>query len=262
MLAKRIICCLDVDRGRVVKGIKFFDHRDAGDPVALAARYNAEGADELSFLDITASHEGRDIMLSLAARTAEEVFIPFTVAGGIRTVEDFRSVLKTGADKVGVNTAALARRELITEAAERFGAQCVVLAIDALRRSDASEAKPRWECYINGGRTPTGVDAVEWAQEAERLGAGEILLNSIDADGTMTGYDIELCRAVADVVSIPVIASGGAGTPEHIYEALTEGRCEAALIASVAHFSTHPIAEIKRYLTERGVPVRPIAAAA
>jgi len=196
-------------------------------------------------------------MLDVAARTAEEVFIPFTVGGGIRTVEDFRAVLKTGADKVSVNTAALKRPGLITEAAERFGSQCVVLSLDVKRRADAPTNSPRWECYINGGRTPTGVDAVEWAQRGQQLGAGELLVNSMDADGTMAGYDIELCRTMADAVRIPVIASGGAGTPEHIYEALTEGRCEAALIASIAHYSAHPIAEIKQYLADRGVPVRP-----
>jgi len=262
MLAKRIICCLDVDRGRVVKCIKFLDPRDAGDPVEMATRYNDEGADEVTFLDISASHEGRQTMIEVASRTAEQVFIPFTVGGGIRTVDDFRAVLRTGADKVGVNTAAIKRPELITEAAERFGAQCVVVSIDAKRRSDAPARSSRWECYVNGGRTPTGVDALEWAIRVEELGAGEILLNSIDADGTMQGYDIELCRTIADAVRIPVIASGGAGTPEHIYQALTEGRCEAALIASIAHYSTHPIAEIKHYLAERGVPVRPIAQAA
>jgi len=261
MLAKRIICCLDVDRGRVVKGIQFFDHRDAGDPVELAARYNEEGADELSFLDISASHEGRETMIEVASRTAEQVFIPFTVGGGIRSVEDFRKVLKTGADKVAVNTAAIRRPELIAEAAERFGSQCVVLSIDAKRGRNAPPDRPRWECYVNGGRTPTGVDALEWAQQAQELGAGEILLNSMDADGTMQGYDIEFCRTIADAVRIPVIASGGAGTPEHIHQALTAGRCEAALIASIAHFSAHPIAEIKKYLDERGVPMRPTAAA-
>ncbi len=256
MLAKRIITCLDVDRGRVVKGIRFADLRDAGDPVELAARYNREGADELTFLDISASHEGRQTMLEVASRTAEEVFIPFTVGGGIRTVDDFRAVLKTGADKVAVTTAAIKNPDLIREAAERFGSQCVVLSMDVKR--DASDpSKPRWECYINGGRTPTGVDALEWAKRAQDLGAGEFLLNSIDADGTMAGYDVALCRTIADAVSAPVIASGGAGTPEHIHAALTEGRAEAALIASITHFSMHAIAEIKTYLKERGVPVRP-----
>jgi len=276
MLAKRIICCLDVDRGRVVKGIRFADLRDAGDPVELAARYNREGADELTFLDISASHEGRQTMLEVAARTAEEVFIPFTVGGGIRTVEDFRNVLKTGADKVAVTTAAIQNPDLIREAAERFGSQCVVLSMD-VKRIGAEEpasrkpragsrlldsstpriSPPRWECYTHGGRTPTGVDALDWAKRAEELGAGEFLLNSIDADGTMAGYDVELCRTIADAVSVPVIASGGAGTPEHIHAALTEGRAEAALVASITHFSMHAIAAIKSYLRQRGVPVRP-----
>jgi cyclase len=257
MLAKRIITCLDVDRGRVVKGYRFFDHVDAGDPVALAKRYNDEGADELTFLDITASHEGRDIMLDVAARTAEEVFIPFTVGGGIRDLDDFRAVLKTGADKVAVTSAAIKRPELLTEAAERFGAQCVVLSMDVKRVTGTPPGKPRWECYVHGGRVPTGVDALEWAVKGESLGAGEILVNSMDADGTRQGYDIELVRTIADAVRVPVIASGGAGAPEHIYQALTDGRAEAALIASIAHFSAHPIAEIKRYLAERGVSVRP-----
>jgi cyclase len=257
MLAKRIITCLDVDRGRVVKGYKFFDHRDAGDPVELGRRYNDEGADELVFYDITASSEGREFVLDVAARTAEQVFIPYTVGGGIRTVEDFRAVLKTGADKVSVNSGALKRPELITEAAERYGAQCVVLALDVKRVEGTPSGKPRWECYVNGGRVATGVDALEWAVKGEGLGAGEIVLNSMDADGTMAGYDVELCRTIADAVSVPVIASGGAGTPEHIHAALTEGRAEAALIASITHFSMHAIAEIKTYLKDRGVPVRP-----
>jgi len=256
MLAKRIICCLDVDRGRVVKGIRFADLRDAGDPVELAARYNREGADELTFLDISASHEGRQTMLEVAARTAEKVFIPFTVGGGIRTVEDFRNVLKTGADKVAVTTAAIQHPDLIREAAERFGSQCVVLSMD-VKRVQPTSGGPKWECYTHGGRTPTGVDALDWAKRAEELGAGEFLLNSMDADGTMAGYDVELCRTIADAVSVPVIASGGAGTPEHIHAALTEGRAEAALIATITHFSMHAIAEIKNYLRQRGVPVRP-----
>jgi len=257
MLAKRIICCLDVDRGRVVKGIKFSDLRDAGDPVELAARYNTEGADELTFLDITASHEGRQTMLEVAGRTAEMVFIPFTVGGGIRTVDDFRAVLKTGADKVAVTTAAMENPALIREAAERFGSQCVVLSMDVKRRADAPTENPGWECYTHGGRTATGVDALDWARRAEDLGAGEFLLNSIDADGTQAGYDVQLCRTIADAVSVPVIASGGAGTPEHIHAALTEGRAEAALIASITHYATHAIADIKQYLADRGVPVRP-----
>jgi cyclase len=260
MLAKRIITCLDVDRGRVVKGVKFADLRDAGDPVELAARYNAEGADELTFLDISASHEGRQTMIEVASRTAEQVFIPFTVGGGIRTVEDFRAVISTGADKVGVTSAAIKRPELLTEAAERCGSQAVVLSMDVKRVP--GPGSPHWECYLHGGRQATGVDALEWAVKGESLGAGEILLNSIDADGTMQGYDLELVRTIADAVRIPVIASGGAGTPEHIYQALTEGRAEAALIASVTHFGTHGIAEIKRYLADRGVPVRPVLSAA
>ena len=254
MLAKRIITCLDVDRGRVVQGTKFADLRDAGDPVELARRYNDEGADELTFLDITASHEGRDTMIDVASRTAEEVFIPFTVGGGIRTVDDFRAVLKTGADKVGVTSAALKRPELLTEAAERFGAQCVVLSMDVKR----VPGEKRWECYLHGGRVATGVDALEWAVRGERLGAGEILLNGIDADGTREGYDLELVRTVADAVRIPVIASGGAGTPEHIYQAFAEGRAEAALIASVTHYGLHGIAEIKQYCADRGIPMRPV----
>ncbi|HUU54334.1 MAG TPA: imidazole glycerol phosphate synthase subunit HisF [Armatimonadota bacterium] len=257
MLAKRIICCLDVDRGRVVKGIKFSDLRDAGDPVELAARYNTEGADELTFLDITASHEGRQTMLEVASRTAEEVFIPFTVGGGIRTVDDFRAVLKTGADKVAVTTAAIENPTLIREAAERFGSQCVVLSMDVKRGADTPSGKTSWQCYSHGGRTPTDIDALDWAKRAQDLGAGEFLLNSMDADGTMGGYDIALCRTIADAVSAPVIASGGAGTPEHIHAALTEGRAEAALIASITHFSKHALADIKRYLADRGVPVRP-----
>ncbi|MFB3880350.1 MAG: imidazole glycerol phosphate synthase subunit HisF [Armatimonadota bacterium] len=253
MLAKRIITCLDVDRGRVVKGYQFFDHVDAGDPVELARRYNAEGVDELVFYDITASAEGRSFVLDVAARTAEEVFIPYTVGGGIRTVEDFRAVLKTGADKVSVNSGALRRPELLTEAAERFGSQCVVLALDVKR----VPGEKRWECYLNGGRVATGVDALEWAVRGEQLGAGEIVLNSMDADGTRQGYDIELTRTIADAVQIPVVASGGAGMPDHLYQVLTEGRAEAALIASIAHFGTHGIAEIKTYLRDRGVSVRP-----
>ena len=258
MLAKRIITCLDVDRGRVVKGIKFADLRDAGDPVELAARYNVEGADEVTFLDITASAEARQTMLEVASRTAEEVFIPFTVGGGIRTVDDFRAVLKTGADKVAVTTAAIENPELIRDAAQRFGSQCVVLSMDVKRRPDTPPDKPKWQCYIHGGRTPTDIDALDWARRAEDLGAGEFLLNSIDADGTMEGYDVLLCRTIADAVSSPVIASGGAGAPEHIYAALTEGRAEAALIASITHYSMHAIAEIKHYLADRGVQVRPV----
>ncbi len=252
MLQKRIIPCLDVDKGRVVKGTNFVDIRDAGDPVELAAFYDAEGADELTFLDITASHEARDTIVDVAARTAEKVFIPFTVGGGIRTTDDFRKILKTGADKIGVNTAAVQRPELIREGAEMFGAQCVVLAIDAKKKADGKN----WEVYTHGGRTATGMDAVDWARRGEELGAGEILLTSMDGDGTLAGYDIELTRAVAEAVGIPVIASGGAGTLEHIYDALTEGKAEAALVASIVHFKTFTIRQIKEYLNGRGVPVR------
>ncbi len=253
MLKKRIIPCLDVDKGRVVKGINFVDIRDAGDPVEMAAYYDAEGADELTFLDITASHEERDTIVDVASRTADQVFIPFTVGGGVRTTDDFRKILKTGADKIGVNTAAVNRPELISEGAEMFGTQCVVLAIDAKKHA----AKPRtWEVYTHGGRKATGIDAVEWAKHGEELGAGEILLTSMDGDGTLAGYDIELTRAVADSVSIPVIASGGAGTLEHIYDVLTDGKAEAALVASIVHFRTFTIRQIKEYLHKRGVPVR------
>ena len=255
MLAKRIIPCFDVKEGRVVKGTKFVNLRDAGDPVELAALYDKEGADEVVFLDITASHEKRDIILDVAARTAEQVFIPFTVGGGIRSVDDFRKILKAGADKCSINTSAVENPRLITEAADKFGAQCVVVAIDAKR----VEGQPgKWEVYIHGGRTPTGLDALEWAEKVEQLGSGEILLTSMDADGTKEGYDIELTRAVAERVGIPVIASGGAGTIGHMYDALTDGKAEAALIASIVHYRIHSIKEIKDYLAERGVPVRPV----
>lgn len=255
MLAKRIIPCLDVKEGRVVKGTNFVNLRDAGDPVELAEIYDREGADEITFLDITASHEKRDTIVEVASRTAEKVFIPFTVGGGIRTTDDFRKILKTGADKVSVNTAAVQNPRLITEAAEMFGSQCVVLAIDAKRvmRDDVS-----WEVYTHGGRRPTGTDAVRWAVEGEKLGAGEILLTSMDADGTKMGYDIELTRAVADSVGIPVIASGGAGTLEHIYDALTAGGADAALIASIVHYRIYSIRQIKDYLASRGVVTRSI----
>ncbi|MBP6963377.1 MAG: imidazole glycerol phosphate synthase subunit HisF [Armatimonadetes bacterium] len=253
MLAKRIIPCFDVKEGRVVKGTKFVNLRDAGDPVELARLYDREGADEIVFLDITASHEERDVMLEVAARVAEQVFIPFTVGGGIRTVDDFRRMLKAGADKISINTSAVENPAIISEAADKFGAQCVVVAIDAKR----VEAQ-RWEVYTHGGRTPTGIDAREWAAKVERLGSGEILLTSMDADGTKDGYDIELTRAIAESVNIPVIASGGAGTPEHMYEALAEGGAEAALIASIVHYGEYSIREIKEYLTDRGIPMRPV----
>lgn len=256
MLVKRIIPCLDVKDGRVVKGVNFVNLRDAGDPVELGALYDAQGADELVFLDITASHEQRDIVAEMAARVAEQVFIPFTVGGGIRTVEDFRRILKAGADKISINTAAVQNPDLIREASERFGSQCVVVAIDPRRAGTKSDGTPYWEVYTHGGRKPTGLDAVEWAQRVEELGAGEILLTSMDRDGTQIGYDIELTRAVAQAVHIPVIASGGAGKPEHLYDALTEGMADAALIASMVHDGHYTIAELKNYLHERGVPVR------
>jgi imidazole glycerol-phosphate synthase subunit HisF len=255
MLAKRIIPCFDVKEGRVVKGTKFVNLRDAGDPVELAAVYDREGADEIVFLDITASHEKRDIIIEIASRTAEQVFIPFTVGGGIRSVADFRRILKAGADKCSINTSAVQNPTLISEAADKFGAQCVVVAIDAKR----VEGRPgSWEVYVNGGRTPTGIDALQWAEQVEGLGCGEILLTSMDSDGTKDGYDIELTRAVADTVGIPVIASGGAGTLEHIYDGLTAGGAEAALIASIVHYKIHSIKEIKDYLSRRGVTVRPV----
>ena len=252
MLAKRIIPCLDVHDGRVVKGVNFLNIRDAGDPVEVAAIYDKAGADELTFLDITASSDARSIMLDVVSRVAEQVFIPFTVGGGIRTVEDFREILKAGADKISVNSAALKRPELISEAAWRFGSQCVVTAIDAKRRADGTG----WEVYLNGGRINTGRDAIEWAVEAEKLGAGEILLTSMDCDGTKNGYDIGLTRLVAESVGIPVIASGGAGTMEHFYDALTEGKADAVLAASLFHYREMEINDLKHYLRERGLPVR------
>lgn len=251
MLAKRIIPCLDIMSGQVVKGVRFVDLREAGDPVAHARFYEDEGADELVFLDITASYEDRGILLDVVQRVAEVLSIPFTVGGGIRSVEDFRTLLQAGADKVSINTAAVRQPALITEAARRFGSQCVVVAIDAKR-----VGPERWEVYIHGGRTPTGLDAVEWAREVERRGAGEILLTSIDADGTQVGYDLELTRAVAEAVRIPVIASGGAGALEHFAQVFTVGKADAALAASVFHFRQLRIAEVKAYLAERGIPVR------
>lgn len=255
MLAKRIIPCLDVKEGRVVKGTNFVNLRDAGDPVDLASQYDVEGADEVTFLDITASSDKRNIIIDVASRTAEKVFIPFTVGGGIRSVADFREILKTGADKVSVNTAAIYNPALISEAAEMFGSQCVVIAIDAKRRAGDGLS---WEIYTHGGRTPTGIDTLEWVRKAEDLGAGEVLLTSMDADGTKMGYDIELTRAVSDAVGIPVIASGGAGTLEHIYDALTAGGADAALIASIVHYGEYTVKQIKDYLRERGVEVRSI----
>jgi imidazole glycerol-phosphate synthase subunit HisF len=257
VLAKRIIPCLDVKDGRVVKGVQFVDLRDAGDPVAAALAYDAQGADELVFLDITASHEDRSIMLDVVRRTADVLYIPFTVGGGLRTVEDVRLLLRAGAEKVSFNTAAVARPSIIREAAERFGSQCIVVAIDARRTAATSPPiRPAWSVYTHGGRRPTGRDAVEWAEEATALGAGEILLTSMDRDGTKDGYDLELTRAVADAVTVPVVASGGAGTLEHFREAFVEGDASGALAASLFHFGTYTIGEVKDYLAERGIEVR------
>ncbi len=257
MLTKRIIPCFDVADGRVVKGVSFVELRDAGDPVNLAAAYDRGGADELVFLDITASHEGRSSVYDMIARTADQVFIPLTVGGGVRTTQDMRQMLEVGADKVSINTAAVERPELISEGAYRFGSQCIVVAVDA-KRVPGTEAEPRWEVYVHGGRTPVGRDAVEWAREAVQLGAGELLVTSMDTDGHQQGYDLELLRAISDAVEVPVIASGGAGTPEHLYEALAEGGADAVLAASIFHFGTYDIASIKQYLAERGMPIRPV----
>lgn len=252
MFTKRIIPCLDVKNGRVVKGVNFVDLKDAGDPVEIGAAYGKAGADELVFLDITASSDNRKMVVDMVRRVAETVFIPFTVGGGIRTVEDFRLLLREGADKISVNSAAIMDPELISRAADKFGSQCVVVAIDAKRRADGSG----WNIYKNGGRVDMGIDALEWAVKAEKLGAGEILLTSMDCDGTKNGYDIPLTRAVAQAVSIPVIASGGAGTKEHFYDALTEGKADAVLAASLFHYKELEIRELKEYLAGRGVSVR------
>ncbi|MEE8110587.1 MAG: imidazole glycerol phosphate synthase subunit HisF [bacterium] len=251
MLAKRIVPCLDVNAGRVVKGVNFLNLKDAGDPVEAAEAYSRQGADEITFLDITASHEERPIILDVVARTAERVFVPLTVGGGIRAVEDIKALLRAGADKVSINTAAVERPALIEEGAKRFGSQCIVLAVDAKRRGSG-----RWEVYTHGGRKPRGLDALEWVVKAERLGAGEILLTSMDRDGTKEGYDLEITRAVADAVSIPVVASGGVGTPEHLREGLVEGGADAALAASIFHYGEWTISSVKQYLRERGVCIR------
>jgi len=268
MVLKRVIPCLDVDNGRVVKGTNFVDIRDAGDPVELAERYDAAGADELVFLDITASHESRDTIVELARRTADNVFIPFTIGGGIRSVEDAQAVLDAGADKVSVNSAALDRPELISELAEVFGSQCVVIAIDAKRRGAGDESETcdapaghfgdvEWDVYVHGGRTKVaGREAVAWAREATELGAGEVLLTSMDRDGTTDGYDLELTRAVAEAVSVPVIASGGAGELDHLVEAVEEGHADAVLCASIFHYGQHTVAEAKERMSEAGIPVR------
>jgi cyclase len=278
MLCKRLIPCLDVKDGRVVKGVRFVELRDAGDPVAAALAYDAQGADELVFLDITASHEGRATMLDVVRRTAEGIYMPLTVGGGIRSLGDIRTLLRAGADKVSLNTAALERPALIEEAAHAFGSQCIVVAIDALRgaaegepalagrgaaggepsgyKSEASGGSSTWQVYTHGGRRPAGRDAVQWAREVERLGAGEILLTSMDRDGTGAGYDLALTRAVSEAVSVPVIASGGVGTLDHLREGVVEGRADAVLVASLFHFGQHTVPEAKRYLHEHGVPVR------
>ena len=252
MFTKRIIPCLDVHEGRVVKGVNFVNLRDAGDPVEIAAAYDKAGADEVVFLDITASSDARNTVVDMVRRVAEKVFIPFTVGGGIRTVDDFRAILREGADKVSVNSSAIMRPELISEAADKFGSQCVVVAIDAKRREDGSG----WNIFKNGGRIDMKMDAVEWAMRVEELGAGEILLTSMDCDGTKAGYDLELTRIISENVNIPVIASGGAGTKEHFYDAFEEGRADAALAASLFHFKELEIMDLKRYLSGRGIPMR------
>ena len=252
MFTKRIIPCLDVNNGRVVKGINFVNLRDAGDPVEVAAAYDKAGADEVVFLDITASSDARETVVDMVRKVAEKVFIPFTVGGGIRTVEDFKVLLREGADKISINSSAINNPRLISDAADKFGSQCVVVAIDAGKRADGSG----WNIYKNGGRIDVGMDAVEWAMQADRLGAGEILLTSMDCDGTKAGYDIELTRQIAENVSIPVIASGGAGTKEHFYEALTDGKADAALAASLFHYKELEIMDLKNYLADKGIPVR------
>lgn len=267
MLSKRIIPCLDVKDGRVVKGVNFVDLRDAGDPVEVAQRYDEEGADELTFLDITASHERRKIILDVVRRTAETVFMPLTVGGGVREIQDIRDLLNAGADKVSINTAAVNRPEFVKEAAERFGSQCIVVAVDAKRRHEGKRQKAKvegqkeddslkWEVYIHGGRTPTGLDAIEWAHRMEAYGAGEILLTSMDRDGTKEGYDVPLTRAIVDAVTIPVIASGGVGNLQHIYEGLVAGGADAALAASIFHYREYTIHQCKDFLAEHGVRVR------
>lgn len=254
MLAKRIIPCLDVADGRVVKGVNFVNLRDAGDPVEVAKRYDVEGADELVFLDITASHEERNILLDVVRRTAEQVFMPLTVGGGIRDLDDIRTLLKAGADKVSINSAAVKDPEFVLRAAERFGRQCIVVNIDPKRvRKNGREV---WEVHIHGGRIATGLEAVSWAQQVEQLGAGEIMLTSMDADGTQDGYDLEMTRAVSEHVGVPVVASGGAGHPDHLADVVTVGKADAALAASIFHFGTYTIAETKRVMADRGIPVR------
>ena len=256
MLAKRVIPCLDVNRGRVVKGTNFLNLRDAGDPVEVAARYEQEGADELVFLDITASHEGRDIMLDVVRRTAEQVFMPLTVGGGIRTIDDIRALLNAGSDKVSINSAACKNPEFVREAAGRFGSQCIVVNIDPKRVQGSGLRAMAWEVFINGGRVPTGLEPVAWARRVEELGAGEIVLTSMDCDGTKDGYDLEITRAVSEAVGIPVVASGGAGRPEHLADAVLLGKADAALAASIFHFGEYTIRETKEFMAGRGIPVR------
>lgn len=254
MLAKRIIPCLDVFQGRVVKGTNFLNLRDAGDPVEIAAKYEQEGADELVFLDITASHEDRDIIIDVVRRTSEVIFMPLTVGGGIRTIDDIRRLLNAGCDKVSINSTSVKNPDFVREAALKFGSQCIVVNIDPKRVQ--KEGREVWEVFINGGRLPTGLEAVSWAKRVEALGAGEIVLTCMDADGTKDGYDLEITRAVAEAVKIPVVASGGAGSPEHLYQALTKGKASAALAASIFHYGEYTVSETKRYLAERGVVVR------
>lgn len=255
MLAKRIIPCLDVKDGRVVKGTNFLNLKDAGDPVEIAALYDKEGADELTFLDITASHENRNIILDVVKKTAEQVFMPLTVGGGIRSIEDIRRLLTAGADKVSINTAAVKEPEFIKKASRRFGSQCIVVAIDA-KKVQGNFEKPKWEVYINGGRTPTGLDTITWARTVEKKGAGEILLTSMDCDGTRDGFDIELNKTVSEAVNIPIVASGGAGTREHFYDVFTRGKVDAALAASIFHYRTISIQEVKEYLMKKGINMR------
>ncbi|WP_415883105.1 imidazole glycerol phosphate synthase subunit HisF [Neptuniibacter sp. QD34_54] len=254
-LAKRIIPCLDVENGRVVKGVKFVDIRDAGDPVEVAKRYDEQGADEITFLDITATHEGRDTMVHTVERMASQVFIPLTVGGGIRTCEDIRTMLNAGADKVSINSAAVFNPEFVKEAAERFGSQCIVVAIDAKKVSQEGEEN-RWEIFTHGGRKPTGIDAVEWAQKMVELGAGEILLTSMDQDGVKNGYDLEVTRAISDAVNVPVIASGGVGNLDHLVEGCIEGKADAVLAASIFHFNEYTVPQAKEYMRDKGIEVR------
>jgi imidazole glycerol-phosphate synthase subunit HisF len=255
MLAKRILPCLDVNAGRVVKGVNFVDLKDAGDPVELATIYNDAGADELVFLDITATHEGRDTIVDVVYRTAERVFIPLTVGGGINSLENIKTMLRAGADKVSINSAAVRNPDFVSRASDRFGKQCIVVAIDARKRQDPHNKG--WDVYVRGGRENTGIDAIQWAEEMANRGAGELLITSMDADGTQAGYDLELTRTIASMVEIPVIASGGAGNCQHIYEAVTEGKAEAALLASLLHYGQLTVAEVKNYLQQHRVPVRP-----